>query len=80
MLNCSIRSGCAGGLSKLLAQTNLLDAVKIAEALSMRPLLVKCYADLSRLYESRGNSQQADEFSKASKRMAESIDNLNRIN
>ncbi len=67
-------------LNRQLAENHLCDAIKIAEALTMRPLLVDSYKKLSQFYLARGNSHKADEFSKKSEQMKHVIAALNKVN
>ena len=64
-------------LNEELAEENFLESIRIAEALSMRPLLVDCYKDLSKLYGSRGDSQKSNEYSHKSDQMKQTLASLN---
>ena len=60
------------------AENNFHDAIKIAKALTMRPLLMSCYKDLSHFHKIRGDEQKADEFSQKSEQIRHEFENLNR--
>ena len=63
-------------LNEQLTENNFLDAIRIAEQLSMRPLLVNCYNDLSELYDSRSNTLKAHEFREKSEQMRLLLQNM----
>ena len=64
-------------LNEELAESNFLEAVKIAEALTMRPILVDCYNDLSKFYKSRGNLQKSNLYRQKSDQMSQILEKLN---
>ena len=64
-------------LNEELAEANFLAAVKIAEELTMRPLLISCYRDLSQLYTARGQSEKAAMFSGKHEHMRKLLESLN---